>query len=96
MGINMLTDYKFKKLKVFNNKTECIVRFYEGDITTEDERNKDDLSKMVPVTRYRRTKLLREETFNFPTELTEQAIKGLMNSELAKDNKRQAINEQRR
>lgn len=51
----MLTDYKFWYIKRDDNGKiiEAAVRFYEGDITTEDELNEDGV--LVPVTRYRRT-----------------------------------------
>lgn len=40
------------------------VRFYEGDITTEDEFN-PDTRKIEPVTRYRRTAMIEEREYNY-------------------------------
>lgn len=56
----MKTDYKFWYIKRDNDGfiTEVAVRFYEGDITTEQER---DLNRnMVDVTKYRRNKRLQK------------------------------------
>ena len=52
-------DYKFWYIKREDNIhiSECAIRFYEGDITTEDEFNTDK-RKIEPVTKYRRTKRL--------------------------------------
>lgn len=53
------TDYKFWYITRNDDGyiTECAVRFYEGDITTEDEQT---INGVVPVTRYRRTARLAE------------------------------------
>lgn len=52
-----LTDYKFWYIRRDDDVhiSECAVRFYEGEVTTEDEIVNGEL---VPVTRYRRTKKL--------------------------------------
>ncbi len=56
----MLTDYKFWYIRRDDKGfiTEATVRFYEGDITTENEMNVDGITKAV--TRYRRTKRLQK------------------------------------
>lgn len=56
----MKTDYKFWYIKREDNVhiTECAVRFYEGEVTTENEL--DILGNPQPVTRYRRTKQLKK------------------------------------
>jgi len=55
----MKTDYKFWYITRNDNGfiIECAIRFYEGDITTEDEYN-PLTQQLEPVTRYRRTKTL--------------------------------------
>ena len=57
----LLTDYKFWYITRDNNGfiIEAAVRFYEGSITTEDEIDIES-NKLVPVTRYRRSKRLRK------------------------------------
>ena len=51
----MLTDFKYWYIKQDDDGTvlEAAVRFYEGDITTENETDRD--GNVVAVTRYRRT-----------------------------------------
>lgn len=58
----MLTDYKFWYIRRDDNGyiTEAAIRFYEGDITTEDEYCGVH-RKLQSVTRYRRTKQLSKE-----------------------------------
>jgi len=67
----MKTDYKFWYIKRDDDGfiTQATIRFYEGEVTTENE-------KGVPVTRYRRTKRL--ETFDDLQHLKKDGIvKGL-------------------
>lgn len=54
----MRTDYKFWYIKRDDDGfiTEAAVRFYEGDVTTELE--KDTSLNLVPITRFRRSKRL--------------------------------------
>ena len=90
-----LTDYKFVYIKrLGDGSTEALVRFYEGDITTEDEPD-PDTGKMVPVARYRRSLMLREEIFRYRTTKTDDEVRGEMDTELAKDITRTPIDEQR-
>lgn len=84
----MKTDYKFKFIIRDGKTTKCRVAFYEGDITTEPEFGKN-------VTRYRRTKLLRTEDFEFQGDLSEQQLVMELNKELAKDTLRVAIDKQK-
>ena len=58
----MKTDYKFAYIKRHNNIhiSECGVRFYEGDVTTEDETD-PITNEVVAVTRYRRAKKLNKK-----------------------------------
>ena len=89
----MLTDYKFVYIKRLDDgSTGAKVRFYGGDITTEPE-DVDDV--MTPVTRYRRAAALRTVDFSWPTHIPDEAVRGLMNAELAKDRSRSPIEEQR-
>lgn len=55
-----LTDYKFRYIMRDDNGfiTEAAIKFYEGAITTENEKQKD--FTLVPITRYRRTRVLSE------------------------------------
>ena len=54
----MLTDYKFWYIRRDDDGfiEEAAVRFYEGEITTKNERDNDD--NLVPVTKYRRSRRL--------------------------------------
>ena len=56
----MKTDYKFWYIERLDDVhiSEVAVRFSEGEITTLDEMDGD---KLVPVTRYRRSKRLQKE-----------------------------------
>lgn len=58
----MKTSYKFAFIKRQDNIhiSECGVRFYEGEVTTKDE--KDFLTgKLIPITRYRISGRLQKE-----------------------------------
>ncbi len=85
----MLTDYKISRIKCKENRTEIFVRFYKGAVKEMDERTANKIEK---ITRYRRSELLREETFVFDG-INDKEIRLLMNKELAKDNNK-PINEQ--
>lgn len=64
----MVIDYKILEERVENGLVVYQrVRFYGGEITTEDE---EDIvtRKLVPVTRYRRTKVLEEREYKYDTE----------------------------
>ena len=60
----MLTDYKVVEEREEDGVIYQRVRFYEGDVTTEDEWNPETRS-MEPVTRYRRTALLEEVEYTY-------------------------------
>ena len=55
----MLTDYKIVEEREENGVIYQKVRFYEGDVTTEDELNLET-NELEPVTRYRRTNMYEE------------------------------------
>ncbi len=89
-----LTDYKYSNILHFTNEsTEALVRFYEGEITTEFQEDPDGL--LVSVTRYRRTRKLREVTFKASGRVSDENIHAAMNVELAKDTTRDPIDEQK-
>lgn len=52
-----MIDYKIVYMKRWDDKTEVVIRYYDGAITTEKEY---DIQKqeLADVTRYRRTKML--------------------------------------
>lgn len=56
----MKTDYKFWYITRDDDGfiIKCTIRFYEGDITTEDE--PDGVGDFTPVTKYRRINRLQE------------------------------------
>ena len=57
-------DYKISRRIAYDDgHSVIVVRFYEGDITTENEIGRDDTPH--PVTRYRRSGKLAEETIDF-------------------------------
>lgn len=62
----MLTDYKIISTLEDKGLLTVKIRIYEGVITTEDEY---DITKksLVPVTRYRRTKVIGEKTYTIET-----------------------------
>lgn len=75
-------DYKIPHVRIDNDKTTVTVRFYGGDITTEDEFD-DNARTMKPVTRYRRKDgLLKEEIFVFAGELSDAQIEKELNKKL--------------
>lgn len=89
----MQTDYKISQSTQHDDGSWTILyRAYEGDITTEDEFN--EAGNLVPVTRYRRTQLLREVTLQFPSMPKDELIHRL-NSRLAMSRTRTSIPEQR-
>ena len=90
----MLTDYKTPRQTQHNDGSWSVrLRVYEGNVTTENDYVEED-GVGVPVTRYRRTTVLQDVVLNFPA-MPEQALIGLLNAELAKDQTRTAIPEQR-
>ena len=92
----MKTDYKISRITRFDDgRVEVVARIYEGDITTENERLVD--GGTGPVTRYRRTGLLRTVTLtlpDLPTQATDAQIRRRLNDELKKDRTRTPIAEQ--
>lgn len=58
------TDYKFSHISRRDNGTmEVKVRFYEGEVSTLDEEDMD--GRLVPVTRYRRSALVKRPLTHF-------------------------------
>ena len=91
-----LTDYKTAHIQrgigVLNTK----VRFYEGDITTEIEWILTSLKDVLgPVTRYRRSRMIREVDYNLGSDWDGNQIDQVLRIELAKDGVRSPIVEQR-
>ena len=77
-------DYKIVDIQDNGSgKLTVTVRYYTGAVTTEDEFNKETDS-MEPVTRYRRTKLLEEVTYELsdPRERMSQNLIKFLNKEL--------------
>lgn len=60
----MMTDYKIPVQGEENGIIYQIVRYYEGDITTENEYNVTT-DKIEPVTRYRRTNMYEEIRYEY-------------------------------
>jgi len=88
----MLTDYKISRLtRQDDGSIEMLVRFYEGEVTMEDE---SYLRETRSVTRYRRSEMIREETFRWPP-MSEDEMHERLRAELAKDLGRTPIVEQR-
>lgn len=92
----MKTDYKISSITRYDDgRVEVTARIYEGDVTTELEADSRGLS--VPVTRYRRSALLRTVTFtlpDLPRQATDGQIRAFLNGELKKDTTRTPIAEQ--
>lgn len=75
---NMYSDFKYVWLRESGNGVEALVRFYQGDITTENEtlRTSNGEKTIAPVTRYRRNGKILEKTLRFPDVVSlEAAIK---------------------
>lgn len=87
----MLTDYKIHRKTEKGDDVTVVARFYEGEIATENELN-FDTGKMEPVTRYRRSKKLKEVTYNYKKG---DDIVRKLNSELKKDATRTPIAKQK-
>ena len=89
-----LCDYKIASRTDYDDGHSVLkVRFYEGDITTENEQHG---RLIVPVTRYRRTALLRTITLtlpDLPLRASEAQIQTSLKAELAKDLTRTPIAE---
>ena len=61
----MNIEYKLSSVIERSDSLELVVRFYEGDVTTADEPG--ETAAMVAITRYRRTRLLKEESYHWPS-----------------------------
>ena len=83
----MLTDYKIKSIRRDGSTTKVVVAFYEGEITTKLEDN-------INVTRYRRSALLKNETYILQGNVSDTELRLFLNKELAKDTLRTSITEQ--
>ena len=98
----MLTDYKISWLiRQDDGSIEMLVRFHEGEVTTEMEitfHYRGDVITEVEeeklVTRYRRTRMIREETFRWPP-MSEDEMHERLWAELGQDRTRTPIVEQR-
>jgi len=89
----MLTDYKLKRVVEHDDGKQTVeFVFYEGEITTEDEIDTD--GRLVPVTRYRRTKKLRERSVTLESVESLDRIQKRLNNILARDESRSPITEQ--
>jgi hypothetical protein len=63
----MLTDFKYLTIVEDGTNITVTVVFYEGEMTTEDEIYTENLVlEFKPVTRYRRSKMIGEDTFVYP------------------------------
>lgn len=62
----MKTDFKFSAIIDDGTNLTITVKFYEGEITTEDEPDYELKGGMKPVTRYRRSTFLEERTVVLP------------------------------
>ncbi|MCA9325725.1 hypothetical protein KDA23_06750 [Candidatus Saccharibacteria bacterium] len=61
----MFLDYKIAEEREDDGVIYQKVRYYEGDTTTEDERNPDNPDELIPVTRYRRVSLIEEVEYEY-------------------------------
>lgn len=57
-----LYDYKFDRISEADSRVKVSCSFYEGDVTTEDEQVEG--GAIEPVTRYRRTALIEQRSFD--------------------------------
>lgn len=88
-----MLDYKIVYRLDTNENCHVKIRIYQGDITTENELR---LGVLIPVTRYRRTKIIAEQELSFVKDISDEEICAICNERLSKiDRKHQAISEQR-
>jgi len=88
----MLTDYKVLTIsRESDGSGYALVRFFEGDITTADEFQDEE---MVAVTRYRRSSAIRESRISLDGR-TDGELRDALNVILATDGTRTPIEEQR-
>jgi hypothetical protein len=80
----MKADYKFHEIHTnrYGAVESVVVRFYEGDVTTENETVD---GRSVPVTRYRRTSFLNTVNIRMTRQLTFEGLQGLLNDRLKAD-----------
>ena len=89
----MLTDYKITHLtRCDDGSMGVAVRFYAGEVTTEDEYD-GSTEHMAPVTRYRRTLALRERVYGLQA-MPDDGLRRYLSEILAQDVARQPIPEQ--
>ncbi len=86
----MLTDFKIVSMVRAGKGISAVVQFYIGDVTTENEFNLQKRA-MVPVRRYRRSGVLREQKY---TAASEEELMLALKAELANDRLRTPIPEQ--
>ena len=94
----MQTDYKISRITRFDDgRVEVIYQVYEGDVTTELERQIN--GTMAPVTRYRRFRALGPPATitmpDLPLRALDAQIRRICNDRLALDLTRTPIAEQR-
>ena len=75
----MLCDYKISSIARSGGQTNCKVRFYSGEVGTEQEGLKGQM-----VTRYRRNQLLGEKTIIIPREVSESDVRKEADKEMKK------------
>ena len=92
----MQTDYKISRTtRNDDGSVEVVARIYEGEVAAADEWVG---SEMTSITRYRRTRQLREVTLrlpDLPLRASDAQIRTRLKAELAKDSTRTPIAEQR-
>lgn len=108
----MLTNYKFCRIQREDDVhiNECVIRFYEGEITTQNEYNPVD--GVHPVTKYRIIKALEKADMphhassksngdciiyteeDFGVISTDDELRDFLDEEISKDSAREPIPEQ--
>lgn len=78
------TDFKYSAIVDDGTTLRITVRFYAGDVTTEDEQDPEVKGAKKAVTRYRRIGVLEEKTYVFPVGTD---LRAAMRSELTKPRK---------
>lgn len=85
----MQCDYKIANILRNGSTTSCLVRFYKGAVTTENELTADKTVK--PVTRYRRVERMSEEFFEFEGDLTHDELEKHLKQKLRALGKKEKI-----
>lgn len=93
----MLTDYKISFIKQTAGKTKVCVNFYEGSMQDVEVKQTDGRGKIQTKTvrQYVRSGKVGQKMFSLSGRLSLSEVNNILNQELAKDETRLPIDEQK-